>query len=179
MIPVAKKAISRLKELSSQARLLAAEIQKNYSNSTKGTLKENIPPDLFWYDREKKIKYSNALCLLTEGQLNQNKKEMSDKLFRPTTNFFKTDIIDSDYIKGYFNVFKRHGYINEDGSPYLLRTHQLRHLLNTFAQINGMDEFSIARWSGRKLISQNVSYDHRSHLQMSKAIREKKVISMC
>lgn len=47
MIPVAKKAISRLKELSSQARLLAAEIQKNYSNSTKGTLKENIPPDLF------------------------------------------------------------------------------------------------------------------------------------
>ncbi|EER5287193.1 hypothetical protein F6S33_005392, partial [Escherichia coli] len=85
MIPVAKKAISRLKELSSQARLLAAEIQKNYSNSTKGTLKENIPPDLFWYDREKKIKYSNALCLLTEGQLNQNKKEMSDKLFRPTT----------------------------------------------------------------------------------------------
>ncbi|HGU4645253.1 TPA: hypothetical protein ACHXBC_RS27845, partial [Escherichia coli] len=41
MIPVAKKAISRLKELSSQARLLAAEIQKNYSNSTKGTLKEN------------------------------------------------------------------------------------------------------------------------------------------
>lgn len=89
MIPVAKKAISRLKELSSQARLLAAEIQKNYSNSTMGTLKENIPPDLFWYDREKKIKYSNALCLLTEGQLNQNKKEMLDKLFRPTTNFLK------------------------------------------------------------------------------------------
>ncbi|EAN3745909.1 hypothetical protein EGA52_23875, partial [Salmonella enterica] len=89
--------------------------------------------------------------------------------------FFKTDLVDSDYIKGYFNVFKRHGYINEDGSPYLLRTHQLRHLLNTFAQINGMDEFSIARWSGRKLISQNVSYDHRTHLQMSKEIREKKL----
>ncbi|MBL1569869.1 DNA-binding protein, partial [Klebsiella pneumoniae] len=58
------------------------------------------------------------------------------------------------------------------------RTHQLRHLLNTFAQINGMDEFSIARWSGRKLISQNFSYDHRSHLQMSKAIREQK-LSVC
>jgi hypothetical protein len=40
MIPVAKRAISRLKELSSQARLLAAEFQKNHSNSTMGTLKE-------------------------------------------------------------------------------------------------------------------------------------------
>ncbi|MFW8304096.1 DNA-binding protein, partial [Klebsiella pneumoniae] len=39
-----------------------------------------------------------------------------------------------------------------------------------------MDEFSIARWSGRKLISQNVSYDHRSHLQMTKLIREKTTI---
>ena len=178
MIPVAKRAISRLKELSSQARLLAAEIQKNYSNSTMGTLKENIPQDFPWYDREKKIEYSNALYLLTEGQLNQKKKRMLDKLFRPTMSFFKTDIVDSDYIKGHFNIFKRYGYINEDGSPYLLRTHQLRHLLNTFAQINGMDEFSIARWSGRKLISQNVSYDHRSHLQMSKAIREQK-LSVC
>lgn len=87
MIPVAKKAITRLKELSSQARLLAAEIQKNHSNSTMGTLKENIPQDFPWYDREKKIEYSNALCLLTEGQLNQNKKKMLDKLFRPTMSF--------------------------------------------------------------------------------------------
>jgi hypothetical protein len=77
-------------------------------------------------------------------------------------------------IKGTTNLFKRHGYINEDGIPYSIKTHQLRHLLNTFSQINGMDEFSIARWSGRKLISQNVSYDHRSHLQMTKLIREKR-----
>ncbi|MEQ9866093.1 DNA-binding protein [Pectobacterium aroidearum] len=172
MIPVAKKAISRLKQLSNEARFLASKFEDNHSDSLGNTLKKNIPEDFPWYDAEKNIKYSNALCLLNEGQLCKNKTVRSDKLFRPTTQFFILDIIDSKYIKGEFNIFKRHGYFNEDGSPYLLRTHQLRHLLNTFSQINGMDEFSIARWSGRKLISQNVSYDHRSHLQMSKLIRE-------
>ncbi|QPI44550.1 MULTISPECIES: DNA-binding protein [Pectobacterium] len=170
MIPVAKKAISRLRKLSSQARLLAIKIESNQSESLEKTLRENIPEDFPWYDAEKNIKYSNALCLLNEGQLCKRKSVKLDRLFRPTTHFF----IDSANIKGDSNIFNRHHYLNEDGSPYLLRTHQLRHLLNTFSQINGMDEFSIARWSGRKLISQNVSYDHRSHLQMSKLIRDER-----
>ncbi|QLL92807.1 DNA-binding protein [Pectobacterium carotovorum] len=174
MIPVAKKAISRLLHLSHQARSLARQFEGNHSDVLVNRLKENIPEDFPWYDAEKNIKYSNALCLLNEGQLCKNKAVRLDKLFRPNNSFFISDIIDSEYIKGEFNIFKRHGYLNKDESPYLLRTHQLRHLLNTFAQINGMDEFSIARWSGRKFISQNVSYDHRTHLQMSKLIREEK-----
>ncbi|GKV89378.1 DNA-binding protein [Pectobacterium carotovorum] len=174
MIPVAKKAISRLRKLSHQARSLAKKFEGNHSDVLVNRLKENIPEDFPWYDAEKNIKYSNALCLLNEGQLCKNKAVRLDKLFRPNDSFFISDIIDSEYIKGEFNIFKRHGYLNKDESPYLLRTHQLRHLLNTFAQINGMDEFSIARWSGRKFISQNVSYDHRTHLQMSKLIREEK-----
>lgn len=174
MIPVAKKAISRLRKLSHQARSLAKKFEGNHSDVLVNRLKENIPEDFPWYDAEKNIKYSNALCLLNEGQLCKNKAVRLDKLFRPNNSFFISDIIDSEYIKGELNIFKRHGYLNKDESPYLLRTHQLRHLLNTFAQINGMDEFSIARWSGRKFISQNVSYDHRTHLQMSKLIREEK-----
>lgn len=58
-----------------------------------GTLKENIPQDFPWYDREKKIEYSNALCLLTERQLNQNNKKMSDKLCRPTMSFLKLTLL--------------------------------------------------------------------------------------
>lgn len=38
-------------------------------------------------------------------------------------------------IKGTTNLFKRHGYINEDGIPYSIRTHQIRHLLNTFLKL--------------------------------------------
>lgn len=92
MIPVAKRAISRLKELSSQARLLAAEFQKITLIQRWGPLKR-IYLKISLGMIEKKIEYSNALCLLTEGQLNQNKKKMLDKLFRPTMSFLKLTLL--------------------------------------------------------------------------------------
>ncbi|HFT3433950.1 TPA: DNA-binding protein [Klebsiella variicola] len=176
MIPVAKRAIDRLKKLSNHARSVAKTMEGKGTESSKYALVMTKPQDFPWYDEEKRIKYSNALCLLFERQLCQKTSKDFTSFFRPTAQFFRLDINAFASIKGSTNLFKRHGYINEDGIPYSLRTHQLRHLLNTFAQINGMDELSIARWSGRKLVSQNVYYDHRSHQQMTKLIREKTAV---
>ena len=176
MIPVAKKAIARLRKLSNHAMFIARTMEGKGTESSKYALVMTKPQDFPWYDEEKRIKYSNALCLLFERQLCQKTSKDFTSFFRPTAPFFRLDINAFASIKGTTNLFKRHGYINEDGIPYSLKTHQLRHLLNTFAQINGMDEFSIARWSGRKLVSQNVSYDHRSHQQMTKLIREKTAV---
>ncbi|SFU02529.1 hypothetical protein SAMN05192562_1048 [Kosakonia arachidis] len=173
MVPVAKKAIARLRKLSTHPRFVAKTMEGKVPESYKHELFTKKPQNFPWYDEEKKIKYSNALCLLFEGQLCKKTSKPLAPLFRPTAQFFRLDIDAFASIKGTTNLFKRHGYINEDGSPYSLRTHQLRHLLNTFSQINGMDEFSIARWSGRKLVSQNVSYDHRSHLQMINLMKDK------
>jgi hypothetical protein len=39
-------------------------------------------------------------------------------------------------------------------------THQFRHWLNTLAQRGGMSQLDIAKWSGRKDIRQNETYDH-------------------
>ncbi|MFC0139554.1 DNA-binding protein [Erwinia mallotivora] len=176
MIPVAKRAIDRLKKLSNHARSVAKTMEGKGTESSKYALVRTKPQDFPWYDEEKRIKYSNALCLLFERQLFQKTSKDFTSFFRPTAQFFRLDINAFASIKGSTNLFKRHGYINKDGIPYSLRTHQLRHLLNTFAQINGMDELSIARWSGRKLASQNVSYDHRSHQQMTKLIRDKTAV---
>ena len=173
MIPVAKKAIARLKKLSNHARFIARTMEGKGTESSRYALVTTKPENFPWYDEEKRIKYSNALCLLFDRQLCQKTSHDFKSFFKPTPDFFRMDINAFASIKGTTNLFKRHGYINEDGIPYSIRTHQLRHLLNTFSQINGMDEFSIARWSGRKLVSQNVSYDHRSHLQMIKLIRDK------
>ncbi|WHQ76488.1 DNA-binding protein [Pantoea sp. Lij88] len=173
MVPVAKKAIARLRKLSTHPRFVAKTMEGKVPESYRHELFTKKPQNFPWYDEEKKIKYSNALCLLFEGQLCQKINKHLAPLFRPTAQFFRCDIDAFASIKGTTNLFKRHGYINDDGSPYSLRTHQLRHLLNTFSQISGMDEFSIARWSGRKLVSQNVSYDHRSHLQMIKLMKDK------
>lgn len=173
MIPVAKKAIARLRKLSNHARFVARTMEGQGIESSKYALVTTKPKNFPWYDEEKRIKYSNALCLLFERQLCQKTSKDFTSFFRPTAQFFRLDINAFAGIKGTTNLFKRHYYINEDGIPYSIRTHQLRHLLNTFSQINGMDEFSIARWSGRKLVSQNFSYDHRSHQQMTKLIRDK------
>jgi hypothetical protein len=176
MIPVAKKAIARLKKLSNHARFIARTMEGKGTESSRYALVTTKPENFPWYDEEKRIRYSNALCLLFDRQLCQKISHDFTSFFRPTPDFFRIDINAFASIKGTTNLFKRHGYINEDGIPYSLKTHQLRHLLNTFAQINGIDEFSIARWSGRKLVSQNVSYDHRSHQQMTKLIREKMAV---
>lgn len=173
MIPVAKKAIARLKKLSNQARFIARTMEGKGTESSRYALVTTKPENFPWYDEEKRIRYSNALCLLFDRQLCQRISQDFTSFFKPTPDFYRMDINAFAGIKGTTNLFKRHGYINDNGIPFSLRTHQLRHLLNTFAQINGMDEFSIARWSGRKLVSQNVSYDHRSHHQMTKLIREK------
>ncbi|KDA94334.1 DNA-binding protein [Pantoea agglomerans] len=173
MVPVAKKAIARLRKLSTHPRFVAKTMEGKVPESYRHELFTKKPQNFPWYDEEKKIKYSNTLCLLFEGQLCQKTNKHLAPLFRPTAQFFRLDIDAFASIKGTTNLFKRHGYINEDGSPYSLRTHQLRHLLNTFSQISGMDEFSIARWSGRKQVSQNVSYDHRSHLQMINLMKDK------
>ncbi|MGE9305942.1 DNA-binding protein [Klebsiella variicola] len=176
MVPIAQKAIARLKKLSSNARFASRTMEGQGTDPSKFALVTTKPQNFPWYDEEKRIKYSNALCLLFDRQLCQKTRKDFTSFFKPTAEFFRMDINAFASIKGTTNLFKRHGYINEDGLPYSIRTHQLRHLLNTFSQINGMDEFSIARWSGRKLVSQNVSYDHRSHLQMTKLIREKTTI---
>lgn len=74
------------------------------------------PQNFPWYDEEKKIKYSNALCLLFEGQFCHKTSKHLKPLFRPTAQFVRRDINTFTSIIGTTNMFKRHGYINDDGS---------------------------------------------------------------
>jgi hypothetical protein len=60
------------------------------------------------------------------------------------------------------SIFERFGYVEQDGSPIRVRTHQLRHYLNTLAQAGGLSQLDVAVWSGRANIHQNGVYDHVS-----------------
>ncbi|MGH9521828.1 MAG: hypothetical protein ACRD3E_04775, partial [Terriglobales bacterium] len=60
------------------------------------------------------------------------------------------------------SIFERFGYVEQDGSPIRVRTHQLRHYLNTLAQAGGLSQLDVAVWSGRADIHQNGVYDHVS-----------------
>jgi len=60
------------------------------------------------------------------------------------------------------SIFERFGRVERDGTPIRVRTHQLRHYLNTLAQAGNLSQLDVAVWSGRANIHQNAVYDHVS-----------------
>lgn len=68
-------------------------------------------------------------------------------------------------------IFSRYGFTEPDGSPIKVTTHQFRHYLNTLAQAGGLSQLDVAKWSGRKDIRQNATYDHVSADELVLKIR--------
>lgn len=64
--------------------------------------------------------------------------------------------------EGRESIFSRFGYTEDDGTPIALRSHSLRHYLNTLAQLGGLSNAEIAIFSGRADVRQNRAYDHRT-----------------
>lgn len=72
---------------------------------------------------------------------------------------------------GVKSIFERLDLRDPDGIPFTLRTHQIRHLLNTMAAENGLGEMERARWSGRSDIGHNGAYDHETGYQLAERAR--------
>lgn len=81
----------------------------------------------------------------------------------------RTFLTGSGYVK---SVFERLDLRDEQGKPYNLRSHAVRHYLNTLAQEGGVSQLDIARWSGRKNLHQNSVYDHMSGMALAETTRE-------
>ena len=105
-------------------------------------LRKRLPPNFPWYDKLKNIKYSNLLFLCSVN---------SATFYSGFSNDEKKS-----------NFFKRHGYKKIDGSSIRFNSHQIRHLLNTLAQRQGLTDEEIAKWSGRVNVRQNRVYNHIS-----------------
>lgn len=116
------------------------------------------PPDFPYYDSEKGIKYSNALCVVNSCQLAENKRTNFWKIHKPSIHTITLEIGQKKGSEP--NIFEKHGFFDICGKPLSLNTHQARHLLNTFAYLGGMSEFDIARWSGRNNIPSNKHYNN-------------------
>lgn len=69
------------------------------------------------------------------------------------------------------SVFERFGYTDADGAPLRMTSHQLRHWLNTLAQDGGASQVDIARWSGRKSVEQNATYNHLTGVALAEKAR--------
>ncbi|WP_156375581.1 hypothetical protein [Methylobacterium sp. Leaf125] len=114
--------------------------------------------------------------------------ELSEYMFLTPANFthadratipgsvrFVTDGMIASFIGGHSetrSVFDRFGKSDAGGQPIRMNSHQFRHWLNTLAQHGGMNQLEIARWSGRKDVSQNAAYDHVSGAQLASRLRD-------
>lgn len=128
------------------------------------TIHDSPPPDFPYFDREKGIKYSNALCIVNGHQLTENTQTNLWQIHKYSANSLMLEI--GHKKKGGPNIFERHGFFDRDGKPLIVYSHQARHLLNTFAYLGGMNDFDIARWSGRNRITSNRDYNHVSEEHM-------------
>ncbi|HAE9350463.1 TPA_asm: DNA-binding protein [Salmonella enterica subsp. enterica serovar Panama] len=133
--------------------------------------------DFPWYDKEKSIRFSNALCLLNADQFSLSRMASIFIFYKPTKSFFFSDIQSKrSFEVGYKNIFARYGYYDDEGKPLLIRSHQPRHLLNTIAHYGEMSELDIAKWSGRINANQNRVYNHVSEEDMLDKIKAIKLI---
>ncbi|ADO10594.1 Transposase B from transposon Tn554 [Pantoea vagans C9-1] len=160
MVPTARLAIKRLLRLSEKPRLRSKILEEEMRKEGGGEI---------WFDKEKDVRFSNALCALFDNQLSM-KRQTGNDLFKITNTFFSKELGYSKISK-HKNLFERHGYHDEDNKPLFLRTHQARHLLNTLAQRGGLGELDIAKWSGRVSITQNRVYNHITEDEMIEKVK--------
>lgn len=160
MVPTAKLAIKRLLKLSENSRARSKILEEEMKKEGGGEI---------WFNKEKDVRFSNALCALFDNQLSM-KRQTGNDLFKITNTFFSKELGYSKNSK-HKNLFERHGYHDEDNKPLFLRTHQARHLLNTLAQRGGLGELDIAKWSGRVSITQNRVYNHITEDEMIEKVK--------
>ena len=126
-----------------------------------------LPDDFPWFDKDKGIKYSNALFALNANQFHGNRGCLPVELHKPTNNFFNSDLTPRLALKGkHTSIFDRHCYHAVNGEPLKLTSHQARHLLNTIAQRGGLSSLEIAKWSGRADVRQNRTYNHMTEYEL-------------
>jgi len=120
----------------------------------------NLPVGFPWVDKARGVKYSNALFCFFQNQLNTSKSTLRTVLWIPSNSVFNNNISKKDK---WDNWFGQHGYNEGRDSFIYMTSHMFRHYLNTLANDGELSQEEIAKWSGRKDISQNSVYNHESH----------------
>ncbi|MCG9650686.1 integrase [Vibrio brasiliensis] len=110
-----------------------------------------------------KIKWSEALYTGFANCLDLKKSSISTELFIPTINTLNEDLAPTkkknrstgDLTSGVLSVFQRWGH-----GDLIITSHQIRHMLDTMAAVNGMDGEQRANWAMRSDPRHNRYYDH-------------------
>jgi hypothetical protein len=130
-----------------------------------------LPSEFPVFDKSTGLRYSEALFVARVNEINRHKGVLTSMVI-PITIQQISDGLGGRVEHGCHSVFSLMGFTEPDGGPIQINTHQLRHYLSTLAQLGGMSQLDIAKWSGRKDIRQNAAYDHVSADQMLQKVRD-------
>lgn len=136
-----------------------------FADLEKAVLRQ-LPKDFPIIDAKTGMKYSEALCLLRRNEFADGwGTGAMQPILQPVTRAMIYAALGNQ--ESAQSIFPQHGYAGLNGEPLRLRSHQMRHYLNTIVRRNSctkskLTEEEIALWSGRKDISQNRIYDHQS-----------------
>ncbi|WP_143502091.1 integrase [Pseudomonas sp. Irchel 3E13] len=118
-----------------------------------------LPLNFPMADQKNNLKYSETLCLTRLNELTEAWGTYRGVIVLPDTSYIQKQLSSQ---RRSLNIFDRFDYSEPDGSPMKITTHQFRHFLNTIAQMGGLSQLDIAKWSGRAKVGQNSCYDHQS-----------------
>lgn len=117
------------------------------------------------------LRYSEALCIARLGEFDSNSSVASQCCFGRVKYGVLQRALQSNGTGK--SIFEKHGYLDENGSFLYLTTHMFRHYLNTLVRQTGLlTEDEIAKWSGRKKIGQNATYNHESDRDILAKLRD-------
>jgi hypothetical protein len=130
-----------------------------------------LPVGFPYYDKDRDLKYSESLILVPYNFMHEDKGTYRCMFDIVTTDTFNNQLGAGERHQK-SSIFSRLGLRDAQGNPFKITTHQFRHWLNTLAQHAGLSQLHIAKWSGRKDIRQNASYDHLSGGELIARARE-------
>lgn len=140
----------------------------NLSSLSERLLKD-MPPSFPYFNGDQTQPYSQTLAVIFKGQAHETRGTFQTLIEQVTVQSFSQWLTGHDSGK-IQSVFDRWGFAERDGSPIRITTHAFRHWLNTVAQLKGLSELDIAKWSGRDL-TQNKHYNHVTPQEMMSNIR--------
>lgn len=130
----------------------------------------DLPGDFPHLNGDPNQEYSRTLIVLFGNQGHANKRWYRTLVEKATVQSY------DQWLSGHNggkkpSVFERWHFKESDGSPIQISSHGFRHWLNTVAQLKGMSDLDIAKWSGRK-VEQNKAYNHVSSDEVLDQIRQ-------
>lgn len=127
-----------------------------------------LPPGFPIANEETGLRYSKALCLVLRSEVTSRHATYRCAIVLVDSGVVQTRLVGTKTVK---TIFEKFGYKDANGMPLRLTTHQFRHYLNTLAQMGGLSQLDIAKWSGRAKVAQNAVYDHQSDRDVLAMVR--------